>query len=71
VNAYIFLFHSQNPLRSVGKCAILAFNFIQQEVLRRTNRLISFDTTRTAQKTNLWGGGAHSQGDLVSLITKN
>jgi hypothetical protein len=29
----------------------------KQEVTGRTNRLISFDTTRTAQKTKIWGWG--------------
>jgi hypothetical protein len=44
---------------SVGKYGerdlYIDYGIILQEVLGRTNRLISFDTTRTTQKTkNLW-----------------
>jgi hypothetical protein len=33
----------------------------KQEVMGRTNRLLSFDTTRTASKTRKLGGGLHRQ----------
>jgi hypothetical protein len=52
----------------------LAINgtIIQQKVLGRTNRLISFDITWTAQKTKrLWVIQTHREhGDLISLLTK-
>jgi hypothetical protein len=43
---------------------------MKQDALGRTNRLLSFDPTRTAEKTKkLWGRHKHGQqGDFVSLF---
>jgi hypothetical protein len=53
---------------------ILTASINKQEVLGRTNRLPSFDRTRTAYKTKKLGRGDgdrhREQGDLISLLTK-
>jgi hypothetical protein len=43
----------------------------EQEILGRTNRLLSFNMTQTAQKTEKLGEGGHRQQcDLINLLTK-
>jgi hypothetical protein len=41
-----------------------------QEVPGRTNRLLSFDTTRTELTTTKLRGIHRQQGDLISILTK-
>jgi hypothetical protein len=43
---------------------------MKEAVMRKTNSLLSFDTTRSAQRTTKMGGGhrQRQQDDLTSLI---
>jgi hypothetical protein len=43
---------------------------VQQKLLGRTNRLLSFETTRTAQKTKKLGGGHRHKTARWSLLTE-
>jgi hypothetical protein len=70
-NIHNILFRKQEGARRV-KCSRVRREIILQEVLGRANRLLSFDTTRSADKMKIeWRGNHRQQTDLISIFNNN